>query len=259
MGEVSTPGAVGFVGLFPQPLWVRFDRPDSGSDAGAVLLRVVDPAGHHVAAGTLFRATQSEAGAPAASADSAANSVAGTVRGPSLVTESGHLREPPRPHGVRRSGTFSRRRGGGRGRTRTRRDPSQRSVRWCAKVASPTMCVVPSHLASRPWLPRHSLIPLAPSFTEHRGMLRQQRCAAPAGTVRRFPWARGRTVAAWTWSFVDGQTHTPGSAADHELLPRMWSAHGGGVHFLRGLPTSRARCLERHAGAGARGMRRWRG
>lgn len=40
--EVSTPGAVGFVGLFPQPLWARFDQPDSSSDAGAVLLRAVD-------------------------------------------------------------------------------------------------------------------------------------------------------------------------------------------------------------------------
>lgn len=42
MDEVSTPGAVRFDGLFPQPLVAWFDQPDSSSDAGAVLLRAVD-------------------------------------------------------------------------------------------------------------------------------------------------------------------------------------------------------------------------
>jgi hypothetical protein len=42
VGDASTPDAVRFDGLFPQPLLARFEQPDSSSDAGAVLVRAAD-------------------------------------------------------------------------------------------------------------------------------------------------------------------------------------------------------------------------
>ena len=42
MGVGSTPDAVRFDGLCPKLVVVRFDQPDSSSDAGAVLLKALD-------------------------------------------------------------------------------------------------------------------------------------------------------------------------------------------------------------------------
>ena len=42
MNDASAFVTVRFDGLFPKPLFARFDQPYSSSDAGAVLLRAVD-------------------------------------------------------------------------------------------------------------------------------------------------------------------------------------------------------------------------